>query len=265
MYLHQQYSVQELQDFISASITNEKPEISLKSNIHFMEHSVPYLCSVLPSRLDGRLNPSSIKDFLANNSRVNVGDLDNTPVDPKFIAALIRLFSQLPRSYYYVGTQTKDTKYSSATPWFMYAYKSSRGYNYSDWDFTSHPELEPIFLGTAFKDIIKVREYLTRYPELLEHKNLRIAREEALTKKVDGSLLVETSNRLGKVLFNTRYNDIPVFFRQMILQTWVFTPSIRNEYMVTNVFSLDEASKPIIDFAVPIKKSKTLEDFWLDI
>lgn len=223
------------------------PTSKLK-HVSFLQRIIPYLCAVKPENYDF----NSIKDYLNSNASVYVEDLKDY-CESEFIIELYKLLAMYSRSEYFSGKQIEETLYSSATPWVMYAYKSSRGIKYSDW---KDPGV--LLLGHSFKKLDEAKE---KWPNL-GSEDLLVARQEALVSKASGRLLNELGYTLGHSTSFPQINPLPTFFKHMLLQTWVFTPSIRNEHMITNPFDFDTPAVPIVDGNIKIMGKEEIEDPW---
>lgn len=128
------------------------PTSKLK-HVSFLQRIIPYLCAVKPENYDF----NSIKDYLNSNASVYVEDLKDY-CESEFIIELYKLLAMYSRSEYFSGKQIEETLYSSATPWVMYAYKSSRGIKYSDW---KDPGV--LLLGHSFKKLDEAKEKVAQF------------------------------------------------------------------------------------------------------
>lgn len=281
--LHKEYDIFTLVNFI------KDPKSSSKFTIKFMDNTLKYLTLVKPERnKNGLFSASSILDQILNSgSQYVTSEMGNVPTI--FIEKLFELYYKVPRSSLVSvpGGFTKNTRYSGAVPWVLYAFKYQYDIKYSDWDF-SDPHIG-VLLGHALKDYIKFRvtyknifkkplpppgwapnSWLEKYGEEVPYEggyeewlpewkapiyNPKLVRLQYLTHGVTGEPLSESAWAKGTFTCSPVLMKIrETFYIHMLTQTWIFAPQHRNENMIMSLEDVDLMPDPIDESVITMEK-----------
>lgn len=201
---------------------------TLKNYPHFLDHLYGELCQ-LPK-------PKTIQDLWKSM--------------PSEVAKANLIVSTEPYSYYSPLTQTKNPRFCSAVPLPLVAMRDTYGIPYEYWDLSGLNDSQVCFtLGLALGSIYQFRQ--VNKPVVTEQM-----RSSALIVKSTGkaiSPLGFTSGTTGDKDFETLVKKRG-FLKHMLLQTWIFHPSIRHPNMVTDIWDMNYTPESILDNEIPLVK-----------
>ena len=249
----------------------DTPEI-VKEDKAWLTHIRPVIALAKPPSVD--LN--QIAAFLRDNKSTELGKVGNVMITGDHIGTILKILAKSSRSELVKDSQTTVTQYSAAVPIGLLAYKEAYGTPYSRWADTlgSHELLTNALLGPALADIVSVRDYLLSIndhkpkiqndtemgdQEFCDMKGIEVPIDEYPFDPKSQLVWRDHATNYGSVK-PTEYNKIRRFFGTnhrlgstnlskfywcMLTQTWIFDPSIRHEYMITDIENWDTLVPPL--------------------
>lgn len=233
----------------------------LKKFTPFLDNSVPYLAALKPKRnSNGKYSFGDLYDLILEDRDLEVlGD----KLTSKTVGGMLGLLGKANRSDYTSIKQTENSKYSSGTPWFLYAHKINNDINYEDWDWSEDADpavaMQKFALGKFLAPIVDHRDF--EVPESLADQLMDL-RETALTVKSTNAKCSDLSNKLSTS--GSELDKLPKPLQFMIFQTWVWHPKLRNKYMITDWTDYDSLKPSILgESQVQTSKSRSFSEFVL--
>lgn len=223
-------------DFLKKAL--ETPKI-LKENKVWLDQATKYLVAVSPS--NHRL--SSLYENLMDDGTVTI---EGHRTSLAAIRIIWQIIGRYNRSDYLPSkpSQVENTRFSSAVPWGLFAFKKHFGTKYSQWEH-DNPRMSEYMMGPSLKNYFNIKVT----DELLEN---RLKFRDIV---LDGGNISDTEyTKLKKVFPNSHqygYDNFSKFYWCMLTQTWIFSPKKRNDDMITSLVDIDmldeELDKPEID------------------
>lgn len=230
-------------DIFNSNVTTDSPDFMhyikcSKSRPDYLYHILPMLGAIPPHKGDsGFLASSVIYRAMAAAGLAVPPDLNyeiptvgfqfktaaGKPFSCKTLLGWIKyLYMAKPSEY--ISSQTKHTAVCSAVPLVLKAYKQEKGIKYSQWDKTD--EYFQNMMNYTLKPVVDtpnvVRVSADDYNEAVGR---------ALTTASTGKVNNLTGNYIGYTSIK-EFDEQPAMVRKMLLQTWVFHPSVRHEDMI---------------------------------
>lgn len=151
-------------------------------------------------------------------------------------------------------------RYAAAVPLFLSAFKEYRDIKYSEWDWQDDKRVH--FLD---KDMM---EYSSQFYKPVEWSTEELLefREEGRTvrsgtKAGTQKPLIATTTLTG--LNDPDFKVLPRLLKLALCQVWVYHPTIRHKYMITNHLDLDQHPEPLVaDEVFVAPKSTTTTSMW---
>ena len=143
-----------------------------------------------------------------------------------------------------------SAQYSALVPIILSALKKSKGIAYSAW------AKEGIHL-TMSTDLYEAVSY-TDYPNLSTNELLEIRQTGLLYRSGDkvGTYRNPVSTTTLSGIKDTGLGDCPKYGVNMLTQTWVCHPIVRNEYMILDPKDWDRVPEPLVDIQVIAEEKK---------
>lgn len=196
---------------------------------------MPYLAHIIPAKNSrGLYSATSVFELLAKNEAYEVNGVNFTGEQ---LLDYYRAFYHFSTSEY-IDTQTRFPQFCSAVPIPLAAYKQQYGIKYSSWDKTD--PLLPRFFGPQMQWLFKLDEIEIPQLTLDEVKEFR---DQVLLERKTNTIKSVTSYKFessGEPIFD----KLPKPLRMMLLQTWIFHPSIRHPNMITDPLNWDVLAEP---------------------
>lgn len=217
-----------------------------KTTESFIYQCMPVLAHVRGS------TPSDIISKLKENKEYDIYGDRYSGLD---ILRLWRFFYETNPSTYLPCAATKCTAISSGVPIVMLAYKHQHDINYEHWRGDKYTKLMmPKSLGFLVGEgSEKALEELKQYGEDLAGlatkwpvATLRAYVEDFLTDPGTGTPFAGTSYKAFRVGDN-EFDSLTSKLKRMLLQTWVYHPSVRHKNMITNPSNWDELAEPLYE------------------
>lgn len=210
-----------------------------------------YQCLPVLAHINGK-TASHIISVLKENKEYDIYGERYSGLD---ILRLWRFFYETNPSQYLPTSATKCTAISSGVPIVMLAYKHQHDIPYEHWRGDKYTKLMlPKSLGFLVGDgSEKAGEELEKYGENLAglatkwpRATLRGYVEDFLTDPGTGTPLAGTSYKAFRVGDN-EFDSLTSKLKRMLLQTWVYHPSVRHKNMITNPSNWDELAEPLYE------------------
>lgn len=220
----------------------------VKANPNWVIHIKPYLAALKPKSF----SMSAIADQLETSQKLLVPntniETDNVAIWCMYKILSDNLMSDLLTSLH--KPMTKHPTTSSAVPQGMRAYKEVWGIPYSRWVLDS-PEVTDFFVGAGLHELQSQRELFSSVAESLD---LAALREEWKVK-----------NPGKETAYAARIAAGPFkgIFARMLLQVWVFHPSLRHPDMLLSLANFDEMPDPLEEPALLLnnRPNNEISDF----
>ena len=191
-----------------------------------------YQCLPVLAHVQGR-SASEIIGKLKENKEYDVYGDRYSGLD---ILRLWRFFYETNASAYIPKPATKCTQISSGVPIIMLAYKHQHDIDYERWRGDKYTRLMlPKSLGFLVGDgpenaqNLNFSELATKWPSA----TLREYSEQFLTDVNSAKIHDMTSYKAYKV-GDKDFDQLPALLKRMLLQTWIYHPSVRHENMITD-------------------------------
>lgn len=196
---------------------------------------LPYIAHIIPAKnSNGLYSATSIFELLKENEEY---ELNGVVFSGEQVLNYYRLFFNYSTSDY-LDAQTKTPQFCSAVPIPLAAYKQQYGIKYSSWD-KADPMLHRFF-GPQMQWLFNLDDF--EIPNLTLEE-VREFRDQVLLERKTGTIKPVTSYKFensGEPLFD----KLPKPLRMMLLQTWIFHPSIRHPNMITDPVNWDILAEP---------------------
>lgn len=213
-----------------------------KTTESFIYQCLPILAHVRGS------SPSDIVSKLQENKEY---DIYGERYHGLEILRLWKFFYETNPSSYLPTRATRCTAISSGVPIVMLAYKHQHDTAYEHWRGDKFTKLMmPKSLGWLTGDgSIKAEklesseglaDLATKWPVA----TLRGYAEDFLTDATAGKMHEMTSYKAYKV-GDAEFDALPASAKRMLLQTWIYHPSVRHKNMITNPNNWDELAEPL--------------------
>lgn len=211
------------------------PKDMVKSNPNWVLHIKPYLAALKPKRL----SMTAFADQLETTQKVLVPntdiETDNVAIWCMYKILNDNLMSDLLTSLHKPMTSHPTT--SSAIPQGMRAYKEIWNIPYSKWELDS-PEVTDFFVGAGLHELQSQVELFSSVAESLD---LAALREE---------WRVKNPGKATAYVAKVAAGPFKGIFARMLLQLWVFHPSLRHTDMLLSLSNFDEVPDPLEEPAV---------------
>ncbi len=213
-----------------------------KVALNYLPKLYPCLAVVKPATNDeGKYLASSIFEFLKDETWLEAEKI-------KFTSSQIKTYMRyfhVTNTSEYISAQTKTTRYSCAVPIVLAAYRQTRGIKYSSWD-TEDPYFARL-LGPTMQPLLDFelpREFSVE--ELIDLRPLALPEDAA-----------PTAYRLRHTGCQ-EFDKLPKNVRHMLLQTWIYHPTVRHADMVCSLEDWDFLPPPLEGetFAIPAPKGR---------
>lgn len=202
----------------------------------FLAQLMPYIAHIIPAKnSSGLYSASSIFETLKLNEAYQ---LHGVKFSGEQLLNYYRLFGLMPVSNY-LAKQTESPQFCSAVPIPLAAYRLQLGIPYSKWDKTD-PCLVRMF--SPQMQWILDQKVIDSIPDL-NRDEVNALREQVLLERKSGTIKPVISYKFelsGEPVFDR----LPKLLRMMLLQTWIFHPSIRHQNMITDPINWDSAAEP---------------------
>ena len=227
---------------------------AIKSDPHWLHHCFPVMALQKPVMSAGCV------DIMETFSRLKSCkyDYEGEEILGTQILALWNFLLNTNRSSILKESQTKHTSLSAAVPLILYAYKLVHDTPYEAW--SSNPLVGDI-LG---KDIdFLAHEDVRNFECPWNEEALKHIRTIALTENARDLRMPDTSNKMNKL--KSKYTEeaseifdpLPKLMKYMVLQTWVYHPSIRSDRMITDWKNWDSLKPSVYGSSVTAKAEKS--------
>lgn len=161
-----------------------------------------------------------------------------SPVTFDWFKGFIRIINHAPRGEILGSRMTQSkpegARWAASVPLILSAFKEYNNVLYSSWD------LDPNFL-LCFTDK-NIASVLVLYPyecPFTKEELIEIRNETDNGKQLTKRTTITTCS-------NIEFNSLPKHLKTMLCQVWVWHPSIRHKYAITNLQKLDEPAEPLI-------------------
>lgn len=231
----------------------------IKGHKNWLWHVLPILAKQPLQFRDGIVDISATANILANTTYEHEG----FEIPGNRILFLWDFLCRTSRSDVLSNSQNKDTSLSAGVPIILYAYKFTENVPYEKW---VKAEGVAEVLGKDLSWLPEYREYDPKLslPEINSIRNL------ALTELKDSSKRApDSSNKLNRIkgrhssdTVSSEFDSLPRLLRYMILQTWIFHPSLRSPNMITDWTDWDSLASisnksAVVTQAESISKTKS--------
>lgn len=197
----------------------------------FAYNVLPFLAIQPPIKNDeGKVSATSIITKLKSSSYsapYGEADWDDSKISGTKILEIWKFLHYCKTKEYSIGRQTANTDISSGTPLVLYAYKHQYNIPYNAWD-RSDPLL--VMLLTDNLSWLVQPNLRELVPEGLDLRDLT---EQFLTTGTTG-IINGVLNPKASLTNNPKFNNLPKYMRYMLLQTWIYHPSVRSKNMITD-------------------------------
>lgn len=222
---------------------------SIKKFTPFLDHTIPLISSIHPRKnSSGLYSFGSITEQYHDTREIEVfGEM----VPLKKIFDIIQLIAEVDRSVLFKDPQIRNTRYSVAVPWFLYAHKVNNNINYEDWDWNEDSKFQFYALGKTLAEILPYKGQKFSFSDIRELRELAVPEELGFRLKYCGL---------------TELDTLPKALRFMIFQSWVWHPSVRNVNMITTVEDFDKFEPAYFEANVVEKPQQRIEEIvppWL--
>lgn len=221
---------------------------------------LPQLMAFLGTSLPLRKNEAGLFSFKETLSatrealNANALVLDNSVIlNTADFLGILSVLRAKPRSEILGAIKQSNSnglRYCGPVPLFCSAFKEYRDIPYSSWDWSE--EEKKYFID---EDIL---EYSTSFGQSYDYS------EEELLDFRESALLIKSGTKAGTKrdpkrttsvygVSHESFNSLPRFTKLALTQLWVFSPSLVNKYIISNLEDIDSFAKPLItsDVLVP--------------
>ena len=149
-------------------------------------------------------------------------------------------------------------RYSSSVPLILSAFKECRDIGYSEWDWT---DKNMQFL--VDKDTLELSKVFGTFVNPFTHEELLDIREIGRTTKSGARLGSKKAYTITTVLTgiqHPKWNELPRLLKLMLCQVWVYHPTVRHRFSITDPLSLDTPATPLVStdmLDVPLVEQKS--------
>ena len=197
------------------------------------------------------------QDYVSNQKLL----VDGVPATPQYFIGLLKVLNRSPRGDI-LGSgirQNSETgsRFSAPVPLVLSAFKQYRNIGYEEWDWQDIDSLDDLdwFMDRDIKQIVEYRHAQLDWSieELLEFREQCNPQQKPLQQ-------VTTANKI----LDSGFSKLPRMVKLLLLQLWVFHPSVRHPLAITNLENFDEPSKPLVSGEVVILQQPREEavDIW---
>jgi hypothetical protein len=163
------------------------------------------------------------------------------------VRGILNFLNAVPRGEVLGGAKQVDpkvTRYATGVPLMLSAYREYKDIKYSDWDYTCEHQYLCNFLDRDLLALVPYFGYVPEftYAELLDYRAI------GGTFKTGGNAgKIKSPNSITVInkVDNPDFDGLPKLLRLMLCQTWVYQPSIRSKYAITNISDLDAVAQDI--------------------
>lgn len=184
---------------------------------------------------------------------------EDTKVELDWLRGFVKFLTHSPRGdiLHSRMQQSKQTgwRYAANVPLILSAFKQFRNIPYEQWEWSQllDPKLPQaaLFLDRDMQEVVRYRfgeQYQFTQPELLQF------REETNLKK---RALTAITTVVG--ISDPDFKSLPRILKLMLLQVWIYHPSIRHPLAITNLENFDEEQTPLVSSEVERWEEP---DFW---
>ena len=231
----------------------------IKVSRDWLLHCLPVIALQRPVYNNGQID---IKEMLQRLQKCSY-EYEGYPIEGSQILALWKFLCITNRSSILQDSQTKAPSLSSAVPLILWAYKHQHNVPYEAW--SSNPIVKSI-LGKDLACLVDVKEWDCPWDD----SQIAEIRNVALKELKTGVRQQDTSNKLNKVGAKlptcASFDELPKMVRYMVLQTWIYHPSIRKDTMITDWKNWDSLKPSIYANSSVIKSPKDeLDDIFAGI
>lgn len=202
---------------------------------------------------------------------------EGTPVERDWLQGFILYFTHSPRGEILAKSHKQSDsngwRYAASIPLILSAFKQYRNIGYEEWDwqelFSDDPKVQNsvrAWVDADFIEIVKYR-YSSRVEfsveDLLEFRDYTNAKKRALTAIT--------------TVYSTDpdFKALPRLVKLMLLQLWIYHPTIRHPLAVTNLDNFDEPAPLLVNSDVMAEPDpwglvtesttvKTRAEYWLE-
>lgn len=200
----------------------------------FAYNVMPFLAIQPPIKnAEGKVSASAIVAKLKSSSYsapYGEADWDDSKIPGTKILEIWKFLHYCKTKDYHSGRQTAHADISSGVPLVLYAYKHQYNIPYNAWD-----RSDPLLVMLLTDNLKWLVQPDGRSPSELvpEGLDLRDLTEQFLTTGTTG-IINGVTNPKASLTTNKEFNNLPKYMRYMLLQTWIYHPSVRHENMITD-------------------------------
>lgn len=230
--------------------TSDKTLQMIKADKNWIYHCLPVIALQAPVFKDG------VIDILEMVQRLQACKYEHegSTILGSQILALWKFICGTNRSDIVGDSLTKVPQLSSAVPIVLWAYKQTHGTPYEAW--SGNPMVGKI-LGKDLERLPEMRGWECPWSP----DELAVIRNICLTELKRDMRMADTSYKMNKIVGRGRegvagyneFDELPKLMKYMVLQTWVYHPSLRKDTMITDWNSWDS-------LAPSLYKSLTTKD-----
>lgn len=189
------------------------------------------------------------------------------PLDLVAVKNMFKLLRHAPRGDILGGIKqisVEGSRYSTAVPLILSAFREHRGIQYSEWDFEDEAIstfVEPNILAMApFFNT----EFGWSVEQLLEFREtgrlIKSGVNQGTMKSIQATTTITGVQDPG-------FRALPALAKTLLCQTWVYAPHLRHTLAITNLQDIDSASEPLLDtdllsVGVSTARNVNLDDVW---
>lgn len=208
--------------------TSDKTFQLIKADKNWLYHCLPIIALQRPTFKDGVVDVMDIMSRL----KVCSYEYEGFTIPGTQILSLWKFLLNTNRSQIVADSLVKVPMLSTAVPLVLWAYKQTHDVPYSAW------KSSPFARNVLGKDLAFLVDPLwSDWNNLWSDEELVHVRNIALTELKTETRKEDTSYKMNKVAgkymdrFNS-FDELPKLMKYMLLQTWIYHPSIRKPNMI---------------------------------
>lgn len=221
----------------------ESVQNQIKAHKDWLWHLLPILAKQPLVFNNGQVDIKATMEIIAKS----VYEHEGYEIPGSKILYLWQFIAQTSRSELLSVSQNKNSSLSSGVPIVLYAYKHQHNVLYNAW------RSDPLVSAVLGKDLAWLPDYKD-FDHGYTTPYINSFRRGALTElKLGGKTAPDSSNKLNRVAGREivvnddtakEFDALPRLLRYMILQTWIWHPSIRSPNMITDWTDWDAVMPP---------------------